>query len=117
MKKYYLKKFKNEKGYIFPLTSFIILLLLLFTYHQILQIQNLKRIHQLNDEQYKLELLYQKAYGSILKEEKAPPYSYTFPDGTINITASPNQQDRSIYKIKMSTDTGGYREVHVEIPD
>ncbi|WP_091483327.1 hypothetical protein [Gracilibacillus orientalis] len=117
MKKYYSKKLRNEKGYIFPLTSFFILLLLLFTYHQIQQIQNQKRIHQLNDEQYKLEMLYQKAYASILEEQEAPPYSYTFPDGTINITIPTNEQDRNIYIIKMSTDTGGYREVHVEIPD
>ncbi|MGP4042345.1 hypothetical protein ACTWP4_20895 [Gracilibacillus sp. D59] len=81
------------------------------------QIQNLKRTHHLNEEQYKLEWLYQKAYAKILEEKEAPPLSFTFPDGTINITVPYIKPDRTIYQIKMTTDTGGYREVHVELPD
>lgn len=107
----------NEKGYIFPLTTFVVLLLLLLTLHQIQQIHIEKSIHQLNDEQYKLESLYQKAYALIIEGKEGPPFSYTFPDGTVSITISETIQERTIYQIIMNTDTGGYREVHVEIPD
>ncbi|WP_208588431.1 hypothetical protein [Gracilibacillus suaedae] len=101
----------------FPLTNFVILLLLLLTFHQINQLQNQKRIHQLNDEQYKLEMLYQKAYASVRQEKEAPPYSYTFPDGTIDVIVTQNGQDNAIYQFKITTNTGGYRKVNISIPN
>ncbi|WP_163578722.1 hypothetical protein [Gracilibacillus thailandensis] len=117
LKRYYLKKHSNEKGYIFPLTNFVILLLLLLTFHQINLLQSQKRIHQLNEEQYKLEWLYQKTYASVLQAKEDPPYSYTFPDGTIDVIVTQNGQNSTIYQFKMTTDTGAYRHVNIAIPN
>ncbi|MDX8045996.1 hypothetical protein SH601_08340 [Gracilibacillus sp. S3-1-1] len=116
MKKKCLKSLQNENGHIFPLTSLGILLLLLFTFHQIQQIYMQKQVQQLNEEQFKLEMLYQKAYRSILIEDSPPPYQYTFPDGTIDISLSSEENNKMVYRIQLETNTGGFRQIFVDIP-
>ncbi|WP_058307457.1 hypothetical protein [Gracilibacillus massiliensis] len=119
MKKHFLKRWNNERGYIFPLTSFILLILLLFTFHQIQQLQHQQKVNELNHEQFRLEMLYQKAYASLhleVLEETSPPFQYTFPDGNVTIHLF-NVENREIYQMELTTHKGSSRIINIELND
>ncbi|WP_073201707.1 hypothetical protein [Gracilibacillus kekensis] len=120
MKKHFLKRWNNENGYIFPLTSFILLILLLFTLHQVQQFQHQLQHNELNNEQYYLEMLYQKAYASLhqeVLEETSPPFQYTFPDGNVSIQLFNVEINREIYQMELTTNKGSSRIINIELAE
>lgn len=112
LKKSLLKKFRNEEGFLFPLASFIVLLLLLLTFHQIRQYETQKELSELNIEQHKLEMLYQKTYYSILEQKNDPPYYFNFPDGVAYVQSMEDHPD--YYQTQLETNNGSYREITIK---
>lgn len=113
LKSILIKKFQNEQGFLFPLTCFIVLLLLLLTFHQIKQYETQRKISELNMEQYKLEMLYQKTYLSIREQESKPPYHFYFPDGNVYVTIAEGHPDH--FQARLETDNGSYREITIKV--
>lgn len=118
LKKFFLKQWKNEDGYIFPLTSFILLIALLLTFHQIEQFHHQQRLNELSEEQYFLEMLYQKAIIS-LKQEKnpPPPYDYVFPDGSVHITLLAEEDLNNVFQMNLETIKGSSRTINLKYPE
>ncbi|UOQ86000.1 hypothetical protein [Gracilibacillus salinarum] len=114
MKNTYLKKSSNQQGFMFPLTSIVIVLLLLFTFHLINLNRNLIEIHQIHKQQYTLEMLYQKSYQQLLVENQTPPLHYAFPDGTVDITAE-QSENTLIYNLELRSKNGGYRLIKTKL--
>lgn len=77
------------------------------------QYETQKQLTELNLEQYQLEMLYQKAYTSILNKETEPPYQFNFPDGNIYVTAKKDNSHHFLVQLK--TNKGSYRELTMHI--
>ncbi|UOQ50676.1 hypothetical protein MUN88_15505 [Gracilibacillus caseinilyticus] len=116
MKNIYLKKVCNQQGVMFPLTSIVIVLLLLFTTHLIMLNRNLVALHQIHEQQFTLEMLYQKSYQQLLQETQTPPIHYSFPDGTVIITAE-KIENTTIYSFELQSKNGGYRLIKTNLAD
>ncbi|WP_066192990.1 MULTISPECIES: hypothetical protein [Gracilibacillus] len=88
-------------------------LLLFIILHQINQYQHQQQLQQINEEQYKLEMLYQKAYHLIQTEEPSSLLPlYSFPDGTITISPIPDTMAGQAYQLELTSDTGGFRQMN-----
>ncbi len=88
--------------------------MLLYTLHLIQLFHHQQNIKKLNDEQYYLEMLYQKTISSLHQEKSPPPYHYNFPDGHVSVTLFTEESNREIYQLEIVTNKGSSRTINTE---
>ncbi|WP_163537769.1 hypothetical protein [Gracilibacillus sp. YIM 98692] len=117
MKRPFMTFIQSDKGFVSPITIFIVHILFLLTFFQVSMYQTTLENTQKDLQQYKIHTLFQMGLQTFIHEtDKKDPYHYQFPSGTVEISYSTTYAANDYYIMKVKIMEGATQQRSFELP-